>query len=121
MKTAVIADDSAVVRRVARSILEKFGFVCREACDGRETLAICRESMPTLLLLDWEMPEIDGIEVATTLRAATGHGPKILFCSNHNDLKHIRQALEAGSDEYVMKPFDRSIIEGKLRNIGLVT
>jgi two-component system, chemotaxis family, chemotaxis protein CheY len=121
MKTAVIADDSAVVRRIARSILETFGFVCREARDGREALAICRDNMPTLLLLDWEMPEIDGIAVATTLRAAAGDGPKILFCSNHNDLKHIRQALEAGSDEYVMKPFDLSIIEGKLRNIGLVT
>jgi two-component system, chemotaxis family, chemotaxis protein CheY len=121
MKTAVIADDSAVVRRIARSILETFGFICREARDGRETLAICRENMPTLLLLDWEMPEIDGIGVAKTLRAAAGDGPKILFCSDHNDLKHIRQALAAGSDEYVMKPFDIGIIESKLRNIGLVS
>jgi two-component system chemotaxis response regulator CheY len=120
MRTAVIADDNAVVRRIARSILEGYGFVCREARDGRETLAICHDSMPTLLLLDWEMPEMDGIGVATALRAEPGRGPKILFCSSHNDLSHIRQALDAGSDEYVMKPFDRDIIEDKLRNIGLV-
>jgi two-component system, chemotaxis family, chemotaxis protein CheY len=120
MKTAVIADDSPIVRRIARSILETFDFVCREACDGQQTLDICRDEMPTLLLLDWEMPALSGIEVATILRAEGGHGPKILFCSSHNDLSHIRQALEAGSDEYVMKPFNRSIIEDKLRNIGLV-
>ncbi len=104
-----------------RSILETFGFICREARDGLETLAVCRDSMPTLLLLDWEMPEIDGIGVTTILRGQPGRGPKILFCSNHNDLKHIRLALEAGSDEYVMKPFNRAIIEDKLRNIGLVS
>jgi two-component system chemotaxis response regulator CheY len=121
MRTAVIADDSPLVRRIARFILETLGFDCREAGDGREALTICFDSMPTLLLLDWEMPELDGIAVATALRAAPGHGPKILFCSTHNDLDHIRQALEAGSDEYVMKPFNYTIIEDKLRNIGLVS
>jgi two-component system chemotaxis response regulator CheY len=121
MKTAVIADDSAVIRRIARSILETFGFACREARDGQEALEICRQSMPTLLLLDWEMPELDGIGVAMALRAEPGPGPKILFCSTHNDLRHIQQALEAGSDEYVMKPFDSGILEDKLRCIGLVS
>ncbi|HQT76091.1 MAG: two-component system response regulator [Rhodospirillales bacterium 20-64-7] len=120
MRTAVIADDSAFVRKAARVILEALGFDCREARNGRETLDICHEDMPTLLLLDWEMPELDGIGVATTLRAEPGRGPIILFCSTHNDLDHIQQALSAGSDEYVMKPFDRTILEDKLRSIGLV-
>src|SRR4051794_38822804 len=113
MKTAVIADDSAVIRRIARCILETFGFDCREARDGREALEICRETMPTLLLLDWEMPELDGIGVARTLRAEQALDLKILFCSTHNDLHHIQAALEAGSDEYVMKPFDSTILEDK--------
>jgi two-component system, chemotaxis family, chemotaxis protein CheY len=121
MRTAVIADDSPLVRRIARFILETLGFDCREACGGREALAICRDNMPTLLLLDWEMPELDGVAVTTALRAQPGHGPKILFCSTHNDLHHIRRALAAGADEYVMKPFNYIIIEDKLRNIGLVT
>ena len=119
MKTALIVDDSAVVRRIARSILEEFGFDCREATNGQQGLEMCRASMPTLMLLDWEMPVMDGLEVATQLRAQPGEGPKILFCSTHNDLEHIRLALEAGSDEYVMKPFDRDIIEHKLRSVGL--
>jgi two-component system, chemotaxis family, chemotaxis protein CheY len=120
MKTALIADDSMVVRKIARQILEKLGFECREAADGRETLAVCHNEMPMLLLLDWEMPEMDGIGVATILRAEPCGGPKILFCSTHNDMMHIQQALDAGSDEYVMKPFTHEIIEDKLRNIGLV-
>ena len=120
MKTAVIADDSAMIRRIARSILETFGFTCREARDGQEALEVWRESMPTLLLLDWEMPELDGIGVAKALRAEQGYDLKILFCSTHNDLRHIQEALEAGSDEYVMKPFDSSILEDKLRCVGLV-
>lgn len=120
MRTAVIADDSATIRRVARAILENFGFDCREAANGQEALDVCRAEMPTLLLLDWEMPSLTGIEVANRLRAEAGYGPKILFCSSHNDLSHIRQALEAGSDEYVMKPFNSTIIEDKLRSIGLV-
>jgi two-component system chemotaxis response regulator CheY len=120
MRTALIVDDSPAVRGRARSILEGFGFACREAVDGQQALDICRDFMPTLVLLDWEMPVLSGLGVATALRAEPSGGPKILFCSSHNDLAHIRQALEAGSDEYVMKPFDRDIIEDKLRNVGLL-
>lgn len=120
MKTALIVDDSAVVRKMARSILEEYGFACREAADGQQALEICSEFLPTLVLLDWEMPEVDGIGVAAALRAQNGDEPKILFCSTHHDIAHIRRALEAGSDDYVMKPFDREIIGHKLRGIGLV-
>jgi two-component system chemotaxis response regulator CheY len=119
MKTALIVDDNALVRGRARSILEGLGFACREAADGQHALDICRDYMPTLVLLDWEMPVMSGLGVAVALRAEPGGGPKILFCSSHNDVAHIRQALEAGSDEYVMKPFDKDIIEHKLRNVGL--
>lgn len=120
MRTALIVDDSAFVRGKARSILEGLGFACREAVNGQEALDICRDFMPTLVLLDWEMPIMSGLGVATALRADPCGGPKILFCSTHNDMAHIRQALEAGSDEYVMKPFDQDIIEHKLRNVGLL-
>ena len=66
------------------------------------------------------MPELDGIGVARALRGEKGPDMKILFCSTHNDMRHIQEALEAGSDEYVMKPFDSSILEDKLRCIGLI-
>lgn len=120
MKTALIVDDSAVVRSIARIILEDYGFECREAKDGEQALDFCKRSAPNLLLLDWEMPGIDGIGVTAEIRARHGGGPKILFCSTHNDMAHIRKALEAGSDDYVMKPFDREIIGHKLRNVGLL-
>lgn len=119
MNTALIVDDSPFVRNVARRILEEYGFDCSEAADGQEALAICDSGVPTLLLLDWEMPGMDGIGVVAALRARHGDGPKVLFCSSHNDMDHIRRALEAGSDDYVMKPFDREIIGHKLRAVGL--
>lgn len=121
MKTALIVDDSAVVRSIARSILEDYGFACREAGDGEQALHSCDDSIPNLVLLDWEMPGLDGIGVAAEIRARHGDGPKILFCSSHNDIAHIRKALEAGSDDYVMKPFDRDIIGHKLRTVGLLS
>jgi len=120
MNTALIVDDSRTVRRFARRILEELGYACREAEDGEKALSACRETMPTLILLDWEMPVLDGLGFATALRAEPGgEAPKILFCTTHNDMARIQLALEAGSDEYVMKPFDREIIELKLRNVGL--
>ncbi len=120
MKTALIIDDSAVVRRFARGILEQLGYACREAADGAQALTACSQSMPTLVLVDWEMPVLDGLKFTTALRAQDGgDSPKVLFCTSHNDLAHIQRALEAGSDEYVMKPFDREIIEMKLSSIGL--
>lgn len=120
MKTALIVDDSAVIRRFARGILEQLGFACKEAADGAEALELCHQYMPTLVLLDWEMPVLDGLGFTTALRAQSGgEAPKVLFCTSHNDIGHIQKALEAGSDEYVMKPFDREIIEMKLNSIGL--
>jgi len=116
---ALIVDDSRVVRRFARNILETIGFDCTEAVNGLQALQICRTIMPDLILLDWEMPVLDGLGFAVALRAEPGgDSPKILFCTTHNDMSYIERALEAGSDEYVMKPFDKDIIESKLRNVG---
>jgi two-component system, chemotaxis family, chemotaxis protein CheY len=120
MSTALIVDDSRLVRRFARSILEELGFTCLEAANGQDALDVCDAEMPAVILLDWEMPVMDGLGFATALRARSGgDAPKILFCTTHSDMDYIRRALEAGSDEYVMKPFDREIIESKLRNVGL--
>ncbi|MBV9829050.1 MAG: response regulator [Alphaproteobacteria bacterium] len=122
MNTALIVDDSRTVRRFARNALESLGFNCQEAENGLVALAACRAEMPDLVLLDWEMPVLDGLGFAVALRAEPGgETPKILFCTTHSDLNDIERALAAGSDEYVMKPFDREIIELKLRDLGLVT
>ncbi|MEH3118401.1 MAG: response regulator [Methylorubrum populi] len=118
-KTALIVDDSAVIRKVARRILETLDFGVRDAEDGRTALAICAEAMPSVILLDWNMPNMDGYEVLRQVRQSPlGDRPKILFCTTENDIGAIARALRAGADEYIMKPFDREIMMAKLDQVG---
>ena len=120
MKTCLVVDDSRVIRKVARRILEDIGFEIAEAADGMEALAWCRGAMPEAILLDWNMPVMDGIEFLRVLRAEPGgKAPVVVLCSVENDREHIAEALEAGADEYIMKPFDGDIIEAKFAQAGL--
>lgn len=121
MKTCLIVDDSRVIRKVARRILEELSFEIDEAEDGRLALDACKRSMPDVVLLDWNMPVMDGMEFLRTLRASpVEKQPVVMFCTTENDMAHIRAAIEAGADEYVMKPFDREIIETKFSQVGLI-
>lgn len=120
MKTCLIVDDSSVVRKLARMMIESFGFECSEAADGGEALDACRSRMPTLVLLDWNMPVMDGIQFMGALRALPeGAGARVIFCTTENNLPAIEQALAAGADEYIMKPFDSDILYNKLCQVGL--
>ena len=120
MKTCLIVDDSRVIRKVARRILEDMGFEIAEAADGMEALAWCRAAMPDGILLDWNMPVMNGLEFLHVLRKEPGGDhPKVVFCTVENEVSRIRQALEAGADEYIMKPFDGDIIAAKLALAGL--
>ncbi len=122
MKTCLVVDDSRVIRKVARRILEDLGFETAEAADGMEAMAWCRTAMPEAILLDWNMPVMDGLEFLKQLRREPdGQDPVVVFCTVENDLEHITQALEAGADEYIMKPFDGDIIASKLDLAGLLT
>ena len=121
MKSCLIVDDSRVIRKVARRILEELSFSIDEAEDGRIALDHCLRAMPDVVLLDWNMPVMTGIEFLRALRASEGGGrPVVVFCTTENDLGHIREALEAGANEYIMKPFDRDIIEAKFAQVGLL-
>jgi len=121
-KTCLVVDDSRVVRKVSRRILEDLGFEVAEASEGLEAMAWCRAVMPDAVLLDWRMPGMDGLEFLRRLRAEPGgHGPKVVFCSIENDIERIREALDAGADEYIMKPFDSGIVGGKFAYLGLAT
>ncbi len=121
MKTCLVVDDSKVIRKVARHILEGMKFKVDEACDGQEALEYCQASPPDVVLLDWNMPRMSGMEFLEALNgsSAVTARPKIVFCTTENGVGHIRAAIEAGADEYVMKPFDRETLEGKLQLVGL--
>jgi two-component system, chemotaxis family, chemotaxis protein CheY len=120
MKICLIVDDSKVIRKVARHILETLHFSVDEAEDGQEALNRIDNQMPDVVLLDWNMPVMSGMEFLRNLRARNlANLPKIVFCTTENDSAHIRAAIEAGADEYVMKPFDRETLESKLQIVGV--
>lgn len=120
MKTCLVVDDSKVIRKVARHILETLDFTVTEACDGREALDACLASAPDVILLDWNMPVMSGMDFLRALReSAIPSRPKVVFCTTENGMAYIRAAIEAGADEYVMKPFDRDTLESKLQIVGL--
>ena len=119
MKHCLIVDDSRVIRKVSRHILESLGFAVDEAENGREGLDRCSEQMPDVILLDWNMPVMSGIEFIVQLRQREGGDkPKVVFCTTENDVAHIREAISAGADEYVMKPFDHETLQIKLQLVG---
>ena len=119
--TCLVVDDSRLVRKAARRILEGLGFQVREAGDGAEALAACRAAMPRAVLLDWNMPVMDGIAFLRAARAEFGPDrPVVMLCTTEAAMERIVEALEAGAQEYVMKPFDAALLQDKLIQAGLL-
>jgi two-component system chemotaxis response regulator CheY len=122
MTTCLIVDDSRVVRKVARRILEDLRLDCSEAEDGQKAVEACQVAMPDVILLDWNMPIMTGIEFLEALRKMPGGNvPKVVFCTTENDMSHIQRAIQAGANEYIMKPFDNEIIASKFAQIGVIS
>jgi two-component system, chemotaxis family, chemotaxis protein CheY len=119
--TCLVVDDSRVVRKIARRILEARGIAVTEAADGAAALAHCRRHLPGCVLLDWNMPVMNGIELLKALRREFGPDePKVLFCTTENDMDFIEQAIAHGAQEFIMKPFDEEILLGKFAQVGLL-
>jgi two-component system chemotaxis response regulator CheY len=119
MKTCLVVDDSKVIRKVARHILETLEYQVTEAVDGRDALDQCLATPPDVILLDWNMPVMSGMDFLRALRESDiPSRPKVVFCTTENGMAYIRAAIEAGADEYVMKPFDRDTLESKLHIVG---
>ncbi len=121
MKTCLIVDDSKIVRKVVRRIVEVLGFNILEAENGKEAVDQVRANEVDVMILDWNMPVMDGMECMKEIRAdASMNQPKIIFCTTENEFAKIQQAMMNGADEYVMKPFDEAIIAGKMRQLGII-
>jgi two-component system chemotaxis response regulator CheY len=120
-RSCLVVDDSRVVRKVARRILEANGCTVVEAGDGQQALDACRAGLPDFVLLDWNMPVMDGLTFLRALRQEFGPDiPAVVFCTTENDMAHIELAITSGAQEYIMKPFDEDILVGKLGQAGLL-
>jgi two-component system chemotaxis response regulator CheY len=121
MLHALVVDDSSVIRKIIRRMLAKLQFEVDEAEDALVALQRCQTGFPDLIMLDWNMPVMDGMEFLQRLRKMPGGDkPKVVFCTTENNVSNILSAIEAGADEYIMKPFDEEIIRAKLEQVGML-
>src|ERR1700739_3697731 len=120
-RVCLVVDDSRVVRKVARRILEAHGFAVAEAGDGTQDLARGHGQMPDCVLLDWNMPVMNGLDFLKQLRAEYGPDkPPVVFCTTETEMSAIELAISSGAQEYIMKPFDEEILVGKFEQVGLL-
>ncbi len=118
---ALIVDDSRFVRGYLRGLLQEKGIECEEVPDGLAGLERLHEGAKfDLVLLDWNMPVMNGLEMLTRLRAEGNGAIKVLMVTTEAENDHIMRALDAGADEYLMKPFDHKAFDDKLTMLGLV-
>lgn len=118
MKSCLVVDDSSVVRKVARRILEDLDYIVDEAEDGQEAFDKCRQEMPDAVLLDWQMPVMSGLDFVTQLRAIpSARVPTVVFCTSKGAATDIHQGIAAGADDYVIKPFDEATLKAKLEQL----
>jgi two-component system, chemotaxis family, chemotaxis protein CheY len=119
---ALVVDDSKVIRKILRQILGNLGFEVLEASTGVEGLARLKEMdrAAHLVMVDWNMPEMDGIDFVRAVRAEPIYdGLTLVMVTTNNELQDVATALEAGANEYIMKPFTQDVIQGKLALLGL--
>ncbi|HEY9126745.1 MAG TPA: response regulator [Acidobacteriaceae bacterium] len=118
---ALIVDDSRFVRDFLRGLLEEKGIECEEAADGQQALdQIHSLEHFDLALVDWNMPIMDGLEMLKNLRAEGYSDVKVMMVTTEAEDDFITRSLDAGADEYLMKPFDNEALTEKLAMLGFV-
>jgi two-component system, chemotaxis family, chemotaxis protein CheY len=120
---ALVIDDSRAVRMILSKTLAGLGFEVVQASNGKEALAVMAGEGQSveLVLVDWNMPEMDGLTFVKRLRAQPEFARvRLMMVTTETEIEMMASALEAGADEYVMKPFTREIVEDKLRLMGVI-
>ena len=121
MKIVLLADDTPVIRKVGTRLLEDLGFVVVQACDGQEALAICRDNMPDAAIIDWDMPDMAGIDVIGEIaRLPEAIDAKLIYCTSETLVSEMMRAKRAGASAFLLKPFNRVLLAQKLAEIGLL-
>jgi two-component system chemotaxis response regulator CheY len=116
---ALIVDDSRFVRDYLRGLLEKMGIDCEEAADGQAGMSQLHDSEPfDLALIDWNMPIMDGFDMLKNMRAEGYSDVKVMMVTTEAEDDFIIRSLDAGADEYLMKPFDGEALAEKLAMLG---
>jgi two-component system, chemotaxis family, chemotaxis protein CheY len=119
---AMVIDDSRAMRALLGGMLLELGFEIIEAPNGKEAFMVLKaKDPPALLLLDWNMPEMNGFELLQRIRANHAFDPMpIIMVTTETEISQVARALEAGANEYVMKPFTREVIREKLQLLGIL-
>ena len=121
MKKCIIADSSPIIRLLLTRIMENLQYEIHEAEDGEEVVELCEKLEPDLIIMDTKLPILDGLDAMYKIRDMQKlNQPRIMFCSGSTDVEHIKEALEGGADDYILKPFDEEIIISKLEILDLV-
>lgn len=117
----LVVDDSKIVRKVTRNMLEPMGFKVDEAEDGQKAVDYCQNEMPEIILMDHNMPVMNGLDAVMSIRQMIdGHKPVIIMCTTMNEMDFIQSAMMNGANEFVMKPFDADILQGKFEQLGIM-
>ena len=118
MQHCLVIEDSSIIRRVSRSIFESLAYRVSEAQTAAETLEHIALDAPDLILIDWVIPGTNVRDLITAIRRTkTAKRPFILYLTTDNDEADLKAAFKAGADDYLLKPFNREIIEMKLNEI----
>jgi two-component system chemotaxis response regulator CheY len=121
MMRALVIDDSRAMRSILRNILSELDFDVVEAADGKQAVrTLADDPRFDLALVDWNLPEMNGLEIVTEVRSTLGMTDiKLLMVTTETEFDRVAQALDAGADEYIMKPFDRDMLLDKLLILGV--
>jgi two-component system chemotaxis response regulator CheY len=120
-RRALLVDDSRVIRAIVNRAMQELGFATEEAGDGQDALNRLKQGpAPNVMLIDWNMPGLNGLELVQAIRAnSEWNDIRLIMITSENEIGRVRNALQAGADEYIMKPFTKDMIQEKLTLVGI--